>query len=709
VQADLAEARHRIAAFAAVEADREKLRVELREVLKLAELQKADLDRYREELKAREPHRPERVPPDQLQDALARVLGSIGTPPANEDGTTATPPADAVPGTGAPSGLPAGAPPGAKRRSRHGRRPLRQTGLPLVQVPDEPAEVLATGTVGFRRIGQQISDQVVFVPGGFIHLQIVHGVWIRDDRATAEPSGEPHLATSSTTGTEATRTIDAPVRDPRPVAESTSPPREPQADARMTMGTEATATADAPVHDPRPVAEAPPSPVGDAARTGIGTPLREAQDAPTDDHDEEHAMTDHRPPKPSPPDPGAIAPPAGARTTGPSPRPSAAGPPPRAQILVAPLPESMWPRSMADPSAIAHIIVSKYDDCLPLHRQEQISERHGFQVPRSTQCSWLGAAWGYLARVVEAMFEESKAQAFCIATDATGAPVRARPKNEMWHVYVFIADRGHVVFRYDRDQNSDVLHRLLEGFHGYLLADAAVVYDILFREDGMTEVGCWAHLRRYAWEALGSDRQRAMEMLAITGRLFEIERACKDIPMPDRTRARADQARPVLDLLDRWIERERPHADPRGPLDAAFTYYRNQYEALHRFLEDGRLRIDNNISESELRRLVLGLNNFSFFANETGLKWYTTFRSLIASCRMHGLNAETYLEQVLRLARHWPAERVIELSPKYWRATVEQLDERGRRIITRPWELPGVDATFIPSPGTRAPGGRRVA
>ncbi len=150
---------------------------------------------------------------------------------------------------------------------------------------------------------------------------------------------------------------------------------------------------------------------------------------------------------------------------------------------------------------------------------------------------------------------------------------------------------------------------------------------------------------------------------------------------------RAARASPVLDALDRWVAQHRDQVDPRGRIRAAITYYDNQRQALRQFLEDGRLPIHNNASERALRNLVLGRSNWIYFGNETGLKWYTVFRSLMASCPLHGLNPQLYLEQVLRLAPHWPVTRILELSPKYWRRTLELLNERQRAILGRPWEL----------------------
>jgi transposase len=357
----------------------------------------------------------------------------------------------------------------------------------------------------------------------------------------------------------------------------------------------------------------------------------------------------------------------------------------RSVVVLAPLPPSVWPRSMADPSACAHHIVSKYDDLLPLHRQERMSRREGFVLPRSTQCGWLGASYPLVYRVVDAMFEEGKRESFCIATDATGAPVRAPGRCESWHVFVFLMDQDHVVFRYSAAQNNAEIRRMLEPFRGHLLADAASIYDRLFSGGDMIEVACWAHLRRYLWRSLETDRHRALEALAIVGKLFEVERTCRDVPMPERTAVRAARAGPILEFFDEWVRRHSHSVDPRGPLDRAIGYYENQRLALRRFLEDGRLRIDNNLSEGALRNLVLGRCNWYYFANETGLRWYTTFRSLIASCYLHDLEPQDYLEQLLRLAPHWPTSRVIELAPKHWAATVARLGDDERAILVPPW------------------------
>jgi hypothetical protein len=191
-----------------------------------------------------------------------------------------------------------------------------------------------------------------------------------------------------------------------------------------------------------------------------------------------------------------------------------------------------------------------------------------------------------------------------------------------------------------------------------------------------------------------------MEGLSIIGELFEIERTCRALRLAadDFTRERRERAEPVLHMLDKWVWLNCERVDPRGRLDSAIGYYINQRDALRRFLEDGRLRLDNNLSEQQLRHVKVGEHNWMFFANETGIKWYSTFRSLIASCALHGLNCQLYLEQMLRLVPHWPRNRVLELAPKYWTRTVDNLDSHHQQIIGRPWESTPAPSCLMTSP-----------
>jgi len=597
-----------------LEAQVETLRVQLAEVTKVCELQKADLDRYRKAFDAARPNHPERAPRDQLQLAFERVLEMLDAePPANDDhqapsvgGSDATTQATGRTGDE-----------GSKhRRHNHGRRQLDLSNLPVVEQRIEPEQVTASAGEGFVLIGEEISERLARRPAQWVRFRLV-----RPKYMAVSVAGDAFGSSSR--------------------AESEGKPGN-RGDG----------------HD------------NGAERTGASEPCAATA--------------------------GGAALSSQAASTSEQQRPV---------ILVAPLPESIWPNVMADPSAISHVIISKYGDLLPLNRQQSISARQGLLLPKSTQCGWLKIAGGFCAPVVDAMLDEARSEAFLIATDATGASVLpARRDNggsrpgelgpverrqcDSWHVFVFIADRDHVVFRYDRENNGAVMARMLDGYRGNLLADASSIFDVLYRDHGMTEHGCWFHCRRPFYRALETDRQRAFEALSLIGKLFEVDRKLRahNLGLEAFTQLRADRCRPILKLLDDWVELQRDRLDPRGPLDAAIGYYDNQREALHRFLQDGRIRLDNNLSEQALRNLVVGEGNWIFFANETGIRWYTIFRSLIASCALHRLNPEIYLEQLLRIVPHWPNNRALELSPKYWVKTVASLTPRWRPMLARPWE-----------------------
>jgi transposase len=354
------------------------------------------------------------------------------------------------------------------------------------------------------------------------------------------------------------------------------------------------------------------------------------------------------------------------------------------QIVTAPLPEWMLPRTMADTSTIASIIVDKYAFMLPWHRQEQMLGLQGFELSRSTMSDWTERAYELASPVVAAMHAESIRESYCIATDATGAPVRISGGRANWHVFVFIADVGHITFLPTRRHSGDAVRQMLDGYEGHLLSDAASIYNALWVL-GVVAVACWSHARRYFWKARLTEPDLAYQALALIKGIFDIARKAKRMSVDDRAAYRRTHATPIVKALDAWVDDAKAKAEDGGRIDAALTYYTNQREALGRFLTDGRLEADNNGAERELRALAKGRDNWQHFETANGLKWYCVFRSLISSCKLNGINPYDYLEQMLHLARHWPTEKMLALSPKYWRDTIQQLTPREREIIEPPW------------------------
>jgi transposase len=380
-------------------------------------------------------------------------------------------------------------------------------------------------------------------------------------------------------------------------------------------------------------------------------------------------------------------------------------------IETAPMPPECFPRSLAAPSLLAHVLTDKFCDGLPLHRIENRLARDGFSLDRGTMSRWVedaGATAG--ATVVAAARAEAWATAFCIATDATGIPVQPEPREDgksqachRGHYFVQIADRDHVFFEYTPKETSATLVEMFEGYSGYIQADAKSVYDVLFRgpdnppEDGdgdtRIEVGCWSHARRKFWEATCTKSEVAREGLARIGYMFALEDGGRREPSDAILRARRQYLRPHLADFFAWAEVEHERVrDQRGILRSALGYAVRQKDALMRVLDDGRLQLENNRSERELRRIAVGRKGWLFVGSHDHGEAAGHIFSLVASARLHRLHPEEYLRDLFRVLAHWPRDRYLELAPKYWAKTRARLDpaelKREVGVLTVPPPLP---------------------
>lgn len=347
----------------------------------------------------------------------------------------------------------------------------------------------------------------------------------------------------------------------------------------------------------------------------------------------------------------------------------------RTTIWCAPPPDEIIPRGLPLPDLLAHILTGKFADKLPFNRQEGIIARSGVRITRGTMCSWVERAHAIAKYVVQAMCDEAMAKAHFIATDATGVLVQANEKCKKGHFWVFVADRDHVFYRYSARHSHDEPLDFFRGFHGIVLADASSVYDALFRlPDGPDEAGCNSHARRYFYKALASDNPRALVGVAFFNRLFELERAFAKLPPPERLRMRQEQSAPVVEQLAAWRMDQLTQVPEGTPIRTALNYLGNHWDALTRFLRDGHIPIHNNWSELHLRSLVVGRANWLFVGSDESAAWTCTFVSLVASCQLHGLDPQAYFRDLFRVLPSWPRNRVLELAPKYWRATRTRLD-----------------------------------
>jgi transposase len=344
---------------------------------------------------------------------------------------------------------------------------------------------------------------------------------------------------------------------------------------------------------------------------------------------------------------------------------------PLVEVLVAEAPQLPVPKSIAGPGLLAIVLVQKYADHLPLHRQERIFRRQGFKLARSTLGDFVAGAVKLLALIVEAMWKQSRETAPVILTDGTGVLILEKEKCRRGHFYVFIDVGRHVIFRYLVDNNGPAVAAELAGFAGVLQSDASSVYHELHRrEPAIIEAGCWAHGRRGLFDALATDRQRALVGIGFIGKLYEAHRtSLSALGVVDGPKRKA-LAQPVLDDLQQWARQERQLVEKGTAIEVALGYLERQWVPLTRFLDDARLRLDNNPSELELRHEVVGRRNWLFCATDNGALWNATVVSLIASCRMHDIEPWAYLRDILILLPVWSQTRVIELAPAHWSATL---------------------------------------
>jgi len=383
-------------------------------------------------------------------------------------------------------------------------------------------------------------------------------------------------------------------------------------------------------------------------------------------------------------------------------------------FVTADKPKEIYERGILAPSFIAHLLTKKFRWGMPFHRIALELASEGIALDDSTMCRYAEHVGATLGCIVDAMAKEAMATAFCLSTDATGIAIQParlpdgrRQACAKGHFFVVLADKDHVFFEYQPKHTSDAVCAMFRGFKGYIQADAHCVYDALFRGDARIdesdkppdEVACWSHARRKAWEAaIVTKEPAAREALFRMQALFKLEEDWAHLAPKQRHERRQRVTRPMLDDFFAWAEGvfERVRG-VRGPVATAFGYAMRQRDALRRFLDDGRLRMENNASERALRPIAVGRNAWLFFGSGDHAQAAANIFSLIASSVLHGLDAESYLADIIRVLPYWPRDRYLELAPKYWARTRARLDEAELKLPIGHVTVPPLGAEQQPS------------
>jgi len=375
-------------------------------------------------------------------------------------------------------------------------------------------------------------------------------------------------------------------------------------------------------------------------------------------------------------------------------RPKYACPKCKTGVKIAPVPPQPIPKSLASPGLLAHVAVSKYADALPLYRQETMLQRLGIDLPRATLANWMVKGGQLVVPLVNLIREQLLAGDY-LQCDETRFQVLKEPGKRAQSLSYLWAQRGGteehplLLYDYDPSRSGEVPKRLLEGFAGYLQHDGYEGYNAVTGE--VTHVGCWAHARRKFDEALrtqGQNRKKgakrskkhskAEQGLRFIGKLYGIEREIADRPADERHRIRNARARPILDQLRNWLDGSVGSLPPRSLTGKALNYLDKQWPKLIRYLEDGRLRIDNNLVENAIRPFVVGRKNWLFADTVRGAEASANLYSVIETAKANGIEPYAYLRHVFaELPKATTLEDIEALLP-------DRVDQEQLRVAPKP-------------------------
>ena len=341
-------------------------------------------------------------------------------------------------------------------------------------------------------------------------------------------------------------------------------------------------------------------------------------------------------------------------------------------------------RGVAGPALLAHVMVSKYCDHIPLYRQSVIYARGGVIIDRSTMAGWVDQGDQLLEPLVAALGRYALAGAKVHADDTpVGVLDPGRGRTKTGRLWVYVRDDRPagsteppaVWFQYSPDRKGVHPQRHLGDFRGILQADAYGGWGRLYEGNKIVEAACWAHARRPWWDlylslgcAPGTVAEQALRRIA---ELYDIEADIRGQPPDERRRQRQARAAPLLEDLREWLTDMVGRVSAKSELAAAIGYSLVRWKALTRYVDDGRIEIDNNAAERALRGVSLGRKNYLFMGSDAGGERAAAIYSLVESAKLNGLDPEAYLREVLgRIAEH-PINRIDELLPWNLATTIE--------------------------------------
>jgi transposase len=342
-------------------------------------------------------------------------------------------------------------------------------------------------------------------------------------------------------------------------------------------------------------------------------------------------------------------------------------------IVQAPAPSRPIERGLAGPGLLAHVLVAKFADHLPLYRQSEIYARDGVELDRALLASWVGAASGLLRPLVDTIRRHVLAGSKLHADD-TPIPVLApgNGKTKTARLWTYVRDDrpggdttpAAVWFAYTPDRKGIHPQTHLAHFKGVLQADAYAGFNALFDDSSISEAARWAHARRKFYD-LHDSRPSALttEALRRIAELYAIEAEIRGKPPDERRQVRQASAKPLLADLEQWLRGSLEKLSRKSDTAAAIQYALNLWPALARYCDDGRIEIDNSAAERALRGVAIGRRNYLFAGADSGGERAAAIYSLMGTAKLNGVDPEAWLRHVLANIADQPVNRVDEFLP----------------------------------------------
>lgn len=337
-------------------------------------------------------------------------------------------------------------------------------------------------------------------------------------------------------------------------------------------------------------------------------------------------------------------------------------------IQAAKRPETAIDKGLAGPGLLAYIVTSKYSDYLPLYRLEDIFARQGFEISRATQSVWCGDVADFVEPLYQLMAGRVRAS-HVVATDDTIMPMQSKDRVANARMWVYVGDEAqpYNVFDFTMDRGRDGPKRFLKDYGQVLLADGYAGYNGVVVGNAITRAGCWAHMKRKIIDAEKSAPEIAREAVERVRALYAVERQGKDGSIAERLKLRREQSAPLLaELQDRLLQWKQQLL-PKHPMAEAINYALGQWNELNVFCSDGAVPIDNNVSEREMKRVVLNRKNSLFVGNARGGRTAAILASLTSTCRRHDVDPQRYLTQLLINLPTLPISQLPQWLPDQWK------------------------------------------